>query len=485
MWRLAIAIHPTDKYAYIADANVGAVYVLDIDPLSDAYNQVTETISLPSATSGVANMELSPDGRKLFVTAPGFPNSQIIVINVDLADCPNDESANTRLWHEPIGEISVPAWVQGITIGENSQQIAFTTLSDFYGFGAVEITNDDPLGFAMSTPKYASLGLGSFADYFDINRAVDVEIMADASYAFVAAKNNSIQTNVESIDGRRAGSNIGIIKDPFGPSPTLVAATRPIPGGLTTDLELSKGDRYLWASYPGLKLDSTEQGAVLVFDVEEIVKAVENPGNFSLDSKQRGERGKVATLKLELLGDDETVYVDNVFFKSEVLKWGNPTEARNDPNFGNNFLIEKPQYSLSYNQEKNTINWVGWKLDKTWLGTVSRPNNLGFAENTIFRTGIKNFRFLQENLRKIASSKSRFYYGGFAKASFGKIAIDEHTLLNTASIPIYFAEITSLLGRTKTSNCFSHVSTTKVNIHTVISRDISTPKLCPVQNCFH
>jgi DNA/RNA endonuclease G (NUC1) len=92
-------------------------------------------------------------------------------------------------------------------------------------------------------------------------------------------------------------------------------------------------------------------------------------------------RGKVATLKLELLGSDETVYVDNVFFKSEVLKWGNPTEARNDPNFGNNFLIEKPQYSLSYNQEKNTINWVGWKLDKTWLGTVSRPPKLGFAED--------------------------------------------------------------------------------------------------------
>jgi hypothetical protein len=185
--------------------------------------------------------------------------------------------------------ISVPAWVQGITVGENSQHIAFSTLSDFYGFGAVEITNDDPLGFAMSTPKYASLGLGSFADYFDINRAVDVEVMANGDYAFVAAKNNSTQTNVESIDGRRAGSNIGIIKDPFGPEPKLVAATRPIPGGLTTDLELSEGDRYLWASDPGLKLDSTERGALLGFNVEEILKAVENPGNFFLDSKQRGE----------------------------------------------------------------------------------------------------------------------------------------------------------------------------------------------------
>uniref|UniRef100_UPI0020C2C6F2 YncE family protein n=1 Tax=Oscillatoria sp. HE19RPO TaxID=2954806 RepID=UPI0020C2C6F2 len=282
----AIAIHPTDKYAYIADSNSGAVYVLDIDPLSDAYNQVTETISLASATSGVAGIELSPDGRKLFVAAPGFPNSQIIVINTDLADRPSDESANTRLWHEPIGEISVPAWVQGITVAENSQQIAFTTVSDRYGFGAVEITNDDPLLFATREPKYASLSLGSFADYFDINRAVDVEVMADGDYAFVAAINNSSQTNVESIDGRRAGSNIGIIKDPFGPEPTLVAATRPIPGGLTTDLELSRGDRYLWASYPGLKLDSTEQGALLGFNVEEIVKAVENPGNFYLDSKQ-------------------------------------------------------------------------------------------------------------------------------------------------------------------------------------------------------
>jgi hypothetical protein len=34
--------------------------------------------------------------------------------------------------------------------------------------------------------------------------------------------------------------------------------------------------------------------------------------------------------------------MDNVFFKSEVLKWGNPSEARNDPQFENNFLIEKP-----------------------------------------------------------------------------------------------------------------------------------------------
>ncbi len=70
-----------------------------------------------------------------------------------------------------------------------------------------------------------------------------------------------------------------------------------------------------------------------------------------------------------------------MFFKSEALKWGNPTEARNDPHYGNNFLIEKPQYTLSYNQEKNTINWVAWKLDKTWLGEAKRKKDFGFAED--------------------------------------------------------------------------------------------------------
>jgi DNA/RNA endonuclease G (NUC1) len=93
-------------------------------------------------------------------------------------------------------------------------------------------------------------------------------------------------------------------------------------------------------------------------------------------------RGKVAKLTFELQGE-EPVYIDNAFFKSEVLKWGNPTEARNDLQFENNFLIEKPQYTLSYNRSKNTINWVGWKLDKTWLGSITRTGSGvgGFAED--------------------------------------------------------------------------------------------------------
>ncbi|MCC3532559.1 MAG: DNA/RNA non-specific endonuclease [Microcoleus sp. PH2017_22_RUC_O_B] len=97
----------------------------------------------------------------------------------------------------------------------------------------------------------------------------------------------------------------------------------------------------------------------------------------------------MAKLELKLEGGgDNSVYMDNVFFKSEVLKWGNPSEARNDPQFENNFLIEKPQYTVSYNRSKNTVNWVGWKLDKTWLGTVKRPQFFGFAQDPeLVKTG--------------------------------------------------------------------------------------------------
>ena len=63
-------------------------------------------------------------------------------------------------------------------------------------------------------------------------------------------------------------------------------------------------------------------------------------------------RGKVSTLKLKLNGGS-TVYLDNVFFKSEVLQFGNPQPA----NIGsaNNYLIEKPQYTLSYNDELKEV----------------------------------------------------------------------------------------------------------------------------------
>ncbi|NES94131.1 MAG: hypothetical protein F6K32_02710 [Desertifilum sp. SIO1I2] len=93
-------------------------------------------------------------------------------------------------------------------------------------------------------------------------------------------------------------------------------------------------------------------------------------------------RGKSASLRIQLDSATPEVYLDDVFFKSDHLLFGNPTEGRIEFNpdtseeqngFLNethnyNYLIERPQYTLSYNDLTKNPNWVSWKLNRTWLG---------------------------------------------------------------------------------------------------------------------
>jgi hypothetical protein len=124
--------------------------------------------------------------------------------------------------------------------------------------------------------------VGVFNDYFDVNEGVSVTVMRDGRYGFVAGRN--YRDNIAPNRDPRSGGNIGIIKDPLGPNPQLVAATRPIPEALTNDLVLSNDNKYLYASYPPL----SGSGSVYAFDVEEIIKTLDNPDQFKIDSLDRG-----------------------------------------------------------------------------------------------------------------------------------------------------------------------------------------------------
>lgn len=52
---------------------------------------------------------------------------------------------------------------------------------------------------------------------------------------------------------------------------------------------------------------------------------------------------------------------------------GNPTDAAQDDR--RNFLIERPQYALSYNSDRGAANWVSWQLSADWLGNTERQDN--------------------------------------------------------------------------------------------------------------
>ena len=55
----------------------------------------------------------------------------------------------------------------------------------------------------------------------------------------------------------------------------------------------------------------------------------------------------------------------------DPLLLGNPSNATSDVANENNYLMIKPQYSLSYNRSKATPNWVAWRLDSSWISTFN------------------------------------------------------------------------------------------------------------------
>ncbi|HYU40838.1 MAG TPA: DNA/RNA non-specific endonuclease [Vicinamibacteria bacterium] len=54
------------------------------------------------------------------------------------------------------------------------------------------------------------------------------------------------------------------------------------------------------------------------------------------------------------------------------LTMGNPSAATPDVNTPNNYLMEKPEFALSYNRDRGTPNWVSWHLDDSWTGNLVR-----------------------------------------------------------------------------------------------------------------
>lgn len=59
----------------------------------------------------------------------------------------------------------------------------------------------------------------------------------------------------------------------------------------------------------------------------------------------------------------------------DPLILGNPSNATADVANENNYLMPKPQYTLSYNRQKATPNWVAWRLDSSWIGSTSRQDD--------------------------------------------------------------------------------------------------------------
>lgn len=57
------------------------------------------------------------------------------------------------------------------------------------------------------------------------------------------------------------------------------------------------------------------------------------------------------------------------------ITMGNPSNAVTNINQPTNYLMEKPQYVLSYHRDHRRPNWVSWHLDPSWLGGTPRQDD--------------------------------------------------------------------------------------------------------------
>ncbi|MDX9848101.1 MAG: DNA/RNA non-specific endonuclease [Tenuifilaceae bacterium] len=70
------------------------------------------------------------------------------------------------------------------------------------------------------------------------------------------------------------------------------------------------------------------------------------------------------------------------------MAMGNPSGATTSTSYPNNYLMNKTQYSLSYNNSKKTCNWVSWHLSTAWIGSTPRQDNFS-ADYSLPSTWVK------------------------------------------------------------------------------------------------
>ncbi|MDJ0904030.1 MAG: Ig-like domain-containing protein [Xenococcus sp. MO_188.B8] len=254
----AIAISSSDSYIYIADANRGNIYLIDLNSRNDTYHQVVKTISLPDANRGIKAIATDLRRDRLFVTTVSnsitSQQDKIYVIYIDRSPKKSDKNVDSSKLHKIIGSLKVDRGIEKIFSSSDPTVMFFTnSKNDSKGLGRIKITNNEPKNFQAAV-DYIPLKLGKSADKLNIKGVASIVVTKDGEYGFVAAKESG---------------NIGVIAHPLNNDAKAIAATQPIPNALTEDVAITRSQKYLFAAYTGID-------RILAFDINEIISTLKS-----------------------------------------------------------------------------------------------------------------------------------------------------------------------------------------------------------------
>jgi len=201
------------------------------------------------------------------------------------------------------------------------------------------------------------------------NNANDFSVLAPA-----AARNSS--TAVVVCDGGGTNLFAAMAASPTTVAPggntlltvTVIPATNPPSTGITVTGNLSSINGAPSQTF----FDDGSNGDVTpgdnVFSYLATIPAGTAGGNYAVTALASDAQARTVNL-------NQNITVNAPLPDEDPLILGNPSGATPDIANENNYLMPKPQYTLSYNRSRSEPNWVAWRLDSTWVGSTPRQDD--------------------------------------------------------------------------------------------------------------
>ncbi len=105
-----------------------------------------------------------------------------------------------------------------------------------------------------------------------------------------------------------------------------------------------------------------------VFSFAAAIPAGSNGGTRNITAAASDAQARIVNL-------NQGITINAPLPNDDPLIFGNPSNATAEIANENNYLLLRPQYSLSYNRGRATANWVAWRLDSSWIGSTDRQDD--------------------------------------------------------------------------------------------------------------